>query len=190
MKELTAMTRWPTMQDLLDPRGRVSRRGLLMVAALLLAADVVLVGLLAATDASFTGPGALAFKVLSVWVATVAVARRLHDLDLSAWWIAKGLAALIAWSIAVSCALLVKFDAADAVDPGHVAFWLNVGVTSAPVLVALGWLHVARGTSGPNRYGPEPDARGVPSPPPVDVIGNASHACPPCERGATAIGPR
>lgn len=154
----------PRLDELLDPRGRASRSDLLRVAGLLLAADAVAIGVIATTDAGFTGPGALAFKLVSIWVATVAVARRLHDLDLSAWWIAKGLAALIVWSIVVACGLLTAYDAADAVDPGHIAFWLNVCVTSAPVLAALGWLHVARGTAGPNGFGPSPGAAATPTP--------------------------
>ena len=107
----------PTLQDLFDPRGRSSRAGLMKVAALLMAADLVLVAVLAATGASFAGPAAVAFKLASVWLATVGVARRLHDLDLSAWWLAKALAALIGWSILVSFSLLSTYTAAQVLDP-------------------------------------------------------------------------
>lgn len=154
------MSGFPTIQDLLDPRGRASRTGLLKVAALLMAADIALVIVLAGTGTGFTGSGAIMFKLASVWLATVAAVKRLHDLDLSGWLIAKGLAAVIGWSIVVSSALLTTYDAADALNPAHLAFWLNLGFTSAPVLAALVWLHVAPGTPGFNSHGSEPAARG------------------------------
>ncbi len=154
------MTSLPTFQDLFDPRGRASRSGLLAVALLLIAADVAALVFILSTGAAFTGPGALAFKIVSVWVATAGVSKRLHDLDHSAWWIAKALVVLIFWSIAVAASLLIWFNAVDAQNPAHVAFWLNVTASAAPVLAALIWLHVARGNLGPNRYGAEPDARG------------------------------
>jgi uncharacterized membrane protein YhaH (DUF805 family) len=158
------MSALPTFHDLFDPRGRANRGGLLKVAVLLLAADVVAVAVIAATGAAFTGAAALAFKLVSVWIATAAVARRLHDVGFSAWWIAKGLAALIAWSIAVAVALLTRYTAAEALDPAQSAFWLNLALTSAPVLAALGWLHVARGDAAANRYGPPPGASGFSAP--------------------------
>lgn len=130
------------------------------VAALLMAADLVLVAVLAATGAPFTGPAAVAFKLASVWLATVGVTRRLHDLDLSAWWLVKALAALIGWSILVSLALLTTYTAAQALDPAERAFWLNLAATTAPVLVALAWLHMARGTTSANRYGSAPGRSG------------------------------
>lgn len=158
------MTSLPTFQDLFDPRGRASRSGLLAVALVLMAADLAAVAAIMATGAAYTGPGALAFKLVSVWVATAGVSKRLHDLDLSAWWVAKGLVAVAVWSVVVAVLLLTRFDAADALNPARVAFWLNVAATSAPMLAALIWLHVARGTPGANRFGAEPDARGF-SPP-------------------------
>lgn len=158
------MTGHPTVQDLFDPRGRVSRAGLLAVAVLLLAADVVAGLLIVASGAAFTGVGPLVFKLVSVWIATTAVAKRLHDLDLSAWWIIKGLLALVGWSIAVAVLLLTQFSPLDAVNPGHMAFWINVAVNAAPVLTALIWVHLAHGTPGPNRYGSEPGGRGFSSP--------------------------
>lgn len=154
------MSGLPTLADLFDPRGRCSRAGLLAVAGVLLAADALVLALILFTGASLTGPAALAFKLGSVWVATAAVAQRLHDLDLSAWWIAKWLVAQIGWSIVVAALLLTRFNARDAMDPSHVAFWLNLVATSTPLLVALVWLHFARGTPGPNRFGAEPDGRG------------------------------
>lgn len=154
----------PTFQDLFDPRGRVSRSGLLAIALLLMAADAVAVTVIMATGAAFTGLGALAFKTVSVWIATAGVVKRLHDVDRSAWWVVKGLVALVGWSVVVAALLLVRFNAADALNPGHVAFWINLSVTAVPLLAVLIWLHVARGTPGPNRFGPEPDARGFSRP--------------------------
>lgn len=88
------MSGLPTLADLFI-RGRCSRAGLLAVAGVLLAADALVLASIPSTGASLTGPAALAFKLGSVWVATAAVAQRLHDLDLSAWRIAKWLVAQI-----------------------------------------------------------------------------------------------
>lgn len=174
-RRVTSMSIMPTVQDLFDPRGRASRSGLLAVAALLMAADAVAVAVIMATGAAFTGPGALAFKIISVWIATAAVAKRLHDVGRSAWWVVKGLVALVGWSIVVAALLLTRFNAADAVNPGHIAFWINLSVTAAPTLAALIWLHVARGTPGANRFGPEPDARGFSR---ADQSGDATSLVP------------
>lgn len=161
------MTSLPTIRDLFDPRGRASRSGLLATAVVLMAADLAALAVIMATGAAFIGPGALAFKLVSIWVATAGVSKRLHDLDLSAWWVAKGLVALAGWSVAVAVLLLTRFDAADALNPAHPAFWINVATTAAPMLAALIWLHVARGTAGANRFGAEPGARGFSLPDPA-----------------------
>lgn len=145
---------------ILDPRGRLSRKGLLAVAGWLLAADVAMVVMIWLTGIGLAGQVLVVFKLASVWIATVAVAKRLHDLDLSAWWIAKAMAAFIGWSIVVSVVLLTAFHAADALNPRHIAFWLNVTATCLPVLGAILWVHIAKGTPGANRYGPEPGAKG------------------------------
>ena len=158
------MTALPTLQDLLDPRGRASRSGLLTVALLLMSADVAAVAVIMTTGAAFAGLGALAFKLVSIWVATVGVIKRLHDLELSGWWVAKGLVAVAGWSVVVAMLLLTRFDAADALNPAHAAFWINLTATAVPMLAALIWLHLAHATPGPNRFGAEPGVRGFSSP--------------------------
>lgn len=140
----------------LDHRGRLDRAGLLAVTVLLLLADALAASVIAATGASLTSPGVMAFKAVSLWMATAALNKRLHDIGLSGWWITRGLAALLVWSAIVAVGLLMVVPAAQAANPAHGAFWVNVALTSAPVLAALLWVHAKQGTPGPNAYGPAP----------------------------------
>ena len=48
----------------------------------------------------------------------------------------------------------------EAMQPGAVGFLIVFAGTMLPMLVMLAWLHLRKGVSGPNRYGPEPDATG------------------------------
>lgn len=65
--------------------------------------------------------------------------------------VARGANRLI--DLVVAALLLTRFNARDAMDPSHVAFWGRPRHLDAPPPVALVWLHFARGTPGPNRFG-------------------------------------
>lgn len=147
-------------RNLLDPRGRANRAGLLRIALLLLAADALAVAAVLCNLVDPVGPAIVAFKGVSLWIATAAVSKRLHDLGLCTCYLARGLIATAVWSVVVALALMAVFTPMELTDTGHRAFWINVVVVSVPVLAAILWLHAKRGEAGANRFGPEPDASG------------------------------
>ena len=144
---------------LFDPRGRCNRKGLFIVALSLLAVEIVTGLAFWMGEVSLSGPFGMAVKVLFFWLATVAVAKRLHDLGRSAWWIVGGFAFLIVWSVCGSLILLLSVGE-SVLDPMSRGFMASVMLTMFPVLVATLWLHFARGQVHSNRFGPVPQANG------------------------------
>lgn len=144
-------------RDAFDPRGRLSRRAyvrlllrVMLAAAVLFCLTVFIAG---------TGLRPLAFAGLAgallLWLATLAqTVRRLHDRDRTGWWLPLTLA-LYAGSFA-------SVETAADAHPVPVALYALVTV------VFLVWFVVEtvalRGTPGPNRYGPEPEAMPLPEP--------------------------
>jgi uncharacterized membrane protein YhaH (DUF805 family) len=146
--------------SLIDPRGRSNRCGLRVAASILLAIEIALVVVLWATGATFDGALALVVKLVLLWLAIAACARRLHDLGRSAWSLAWAVPATIVWATAAALAV-VAFAGLEALSPSSPWYMLAIGVSMVPVIVGTLWLHLARGQTGPNRYGPEPDGLGV-----------------------------
>ena len=142
---------------LFDPRGRINRAGLLAVAIVLLVLEVAAGAAFYLLSGDLSGPLLVGLKLLFTWLATAAVIKRLHDLGMSVWMLLKASAAVVLWSIVLSAVLMLLMGDA-AMKEGQMGFWLSVGGTVAPVLVLILWLHVARGMTGPNPYGPEPPA--------------------------------
>jgi uncharacterized membrane protein YhaH (DUF805 family) len=152
------MTRFSAgLLDLFDPRGRINRVGLLAVAIVLLALEIVALAIFYLAGGDSSGPLIIVLKLLFTWLATAAVIKRLHDLGLGASTLVKAALAIVLWSVVLSAALMILLGDA-AMAEGEIGFWLSVGGTVAPVLVLILWLHVARGMAGPNTYGPEPPA--------------------------------
>lgn len=179
------MSRLPRLAvSLLDVRGRCNRRGLLVVASLLLAIEAPL-GLAFWLAGSWPGgPLALALKLALFWIALAGCARRLHDLGRSAWTLAWAVPATIVWTILAALAV-VAVGGLEALTPGtpwHVAATL---LSMLPVVAGTLWLHVARGEPGANRYGAEPTGLGIATP----VIDPAPGVTPPAPRaGDTGLG--
>lgn len=138
-----------------DPRGRTGRAGLLVMALALLVLEMAAAALVLTLDLPLTGPLALGLKAAFFWIATAALSKRLHDLGKSAWLIAKGASGVVLWSAAVSIVLMVVLGTA-AMEPGQAGYMISVAATTAPVLLAILWLHCAPGMPGPNRFGPPP----------------------------------
>ena len=100
--------------ELIDPRGRCDRRGLLALAIIIM---VLQAALALAVLASGIEPAPLIVDMVNavfVYMAFAATAKRLHDTGRSAWWIVGGAIAVVAWSIAVA------FSAVLALGPSRV----------------------------------------------------------------------
>lgn len=147
----------------LDPRGRCDRKGLLLIAVVLLGLQLLVGGALWLVDADLTGPVALSLKAAFFWAAIAAASKRLHDFGRSAWWLAGGLLASVVWSFALAftAVLAVGPEALTPQSPWFGAFFAG---TSLPLFAALMWLHFVKGMPGPNRFGPATNAWGFASP--------------------------
>lgn len=105
----------------------------------------------------------LAAGVLTVPLLAASLVRRLHDSDLSGWWIlAPGLpyvGSLIAMPAAVAKAkqIIATIDATHPPDPWaqfQAQGWLSL-LSFVPLLLVL-WFGLRKSTDGPNRYGADP----------------------------------
>jgi uncharacterized membrane protein YhaH (DUF805 family) len=148
---------------LLDPRGRCNRKGLLAVATLLLAIELMALLAFWGFGWSLTGPGAFGLKLLFCWLAIAGCAKRLHDLGRRAWWMALAVPATILWSLAVALAFAFGLGL-ESLTPQSSWYMVAVGASMLPVVLAMLWLHCARGTAGANRFGPEPAGLGFSEP--------------------------
>lgn len=147
------------LTELMTPAGRCDRRGLLVAALMLLAAQFAQAIAMAAMSVPQNHPLALTVTALILWFSTTAMAKRLHDLSLSAWRILWAALAIVAWSVIVGLALVLNFEPA-AMEPGASGYWLAVAATMAPVLAMTLWLHLKPAQAGDNAYGPEPGENG------------------------------
>ncbi len=157
------MTASQLIYAFLNPDGRSDRRGLLMAAVWLLCLQAFAVTALMAFDLPPLGAVAIACHIAFVWIAFVAASKRLHDLGLSAWWIGKGLAATVVSTVILAAILMCVMDQA-AFETGQDGYFLVVGGNILPVFAMTLWLHVQRGMSGGNIYGPLPGASGFSMP--------------------------
>jgi uncharacterized membrane protein YhaH (DUF805 family) len=147
----------------LDPRGRCSRKGLLLAAGVLLALQVVVALALWGAGLDLASPLLLPLDVAFCWVAFALISKRLHDLGRSAWWIP---AAVLIWLVAIIClagAIVLSGDP-DMLAPGTTSYWITFAAMLMPLLVAAIWLHSTAGNEGSNRFGPEPTSHGFSMP--------------------------
>ena len=151
------------MVHMLDPRGRCNRKGLLIVAVLLLAAEVLVGAMLWLAGAALDGGAVITFKTICVWFAICAGSKRLHDLNLSAWWMLGTLAVTTLWTLALVVALFVTVGD-GAMLPGSGWYMLALAGSATPILAATLWLHFRKGESGLNRFGSEPQGLGFSGP--------------------------
>ncbi len=156
---VSAVSALQLMPILFDLRGRCNRTGLLVMACAMLVIQFFAVAVIWGTGADFTGSLVILAKFLFLWIATAAIAKRLHDIGVSAWWIPISCIGLVVWSFVQT--LVLFFIAGHAIlDVNGPMFWVSVAGTMTPVLAATVWLHFAKGVSGANRYGPQPGSSG------------------------------
>lgn len=142
-----------------DPRGRCDRKGLLVIALVLLVLQA-LAGLLYWLGiVQDGGPAMRIAEVMLVLMAFAATSKRLHDIGLSAWWLLAGLGGMIVWSVVLAVALVLSVGA-TALQPGSSGFATAIAGTMLPAFVVTLWLHLAKGEAGDNRFGPAPELLG------------------------------
>ncbi len=152
-----------SLQDVIDPRGRADRRGLAVLAAILIGGQVGIYGALIASGADLnSGPAALVHLSFG-WLGLVAISKRMHDLGVTAWRLVVGAIGMIIWSVAGSLAILFWFGE-EAVTPGGPGMIAMMAAAIIPLAAVTLWLHFARGDVGENRFGPVPGPFGFSMP--------------------------
>ncbi len=155
-----------TVFDFIDPRGRADRRGLALLAAVFLAAEVLYAGVFALIS-PLVGDGphtaGLVIHSFALWVAIAGTAKRLHDMGRTLWCFAAFMAIWLVWTAAIAFAT-VFWLGPDAVAQDLKGLMLASALSMLPALAALCWLHFAPGEVGPNRFGPAPDVSGFAHP--------------------------
>jgi uncharacterized membrane protein YhaH (DUF805 family) len=150
-------------RTLLDPRGRCNRRGLLNVAGLLLLVEVALAGAAYLGHVPLDGTLAMAVKLLLLWTAIAVTAKRLHDCNRSAWWIASGLLGLMGWCFIVTLCVVIAMGPAALANDTQVLMATLIGVFTPLLGLAL-WLHLVPGETTDNRWGAAPGPSGFSHP--------------------------
>jgi uncharacterized membrane protein YhaH (DUF805 family) len=148
---------------LFDPRGRTNRQNLLVTAIVIVIIEsFLMMGPLPSTEA-WVSP-ASAIKGIVIWICCVSIIKRLHDLDLSGWWLVGGLGFACMWTAVVAIISLVTVGA-SVFQQGHPGSVIILSLVMLPVLGATLWLHLAPGTTVANRFGgPERAQNAAPKP--------------------------
>jgi uncharacterized membrane protein YhaH (DUF805 family) len=149
--------------DFLDPRGRVNRKGLAALAGVMLGAQGGV--WFAEYSGGLAVPSAIDFAINAVllWLGLAAIAKRMHDLDVSVWrvfWFAM----LLAIVAVVASVAAVYSLGEDAMLPGHLGYLIVAAVVFGPAIGATAWLHFAVGSEAANRFGPAPGPSGFARP--------------------------
>jgi len=141
---------------LFDPGGRVARGEFLFLAAAAVS--------LAAASAVSPSSGSLtsAASGIALWIAYAAVAKRLHDLDRSAWWAIAAAGALCMWTALLAMLFLLMLGV-DGLAAGSGGMAALTGLVGLPAIGFLLWLHGAAGAPHVNRYGSARSARATPA---------------------------
>ncbi len=150
-------------RSLFDPRGRIDRKGLLLLAVCLFAAQIAVyggawLGLYAARAIAVQG-----FELLSLWVCMVAAIKRLHDIGYGAVWVMIGFGAKCLFALGLVVSVMLVWGL-QALETGTSSYWTVVGLTMLPAVAGTLWLHVKPGERRTNRYGMVPGRTGFSEP--------------------------
>ncbi len=153
------MSPLPMLTALIDPRGRTNRKGLLVAAGLLLAAELAIALWLWMTGRSFGDMLLWPIKALLIYMAVSAAVRRMHDIGISAWRLFWAFSALMAWSFGLAITVMLNV-APEQMAPGQIGTTIVTIGIAAPMVGAMLWLHFAPGKPKPNEFGPVPTGLG------------------------------
>jgi uncharacterized membrane protein YhaH (DUF805 family) len=160
-----------------NPEGRSDRRGLLIAAGVLFVLQGLALIYLTAFERPLTGVTATGLHVGFLWLAFVAMSKRLHDIGLSAWWVGKALAATVL-STVVLAVILMLFLPKSSFDPGGIGYLVTVIGNMAPIVAMTLWAHCKRGQDIVNQYGPVPGRSGFSFPDAIRRISPLPAATP------------
>jgi uncharacterized membrane protein YhaH (DUF805 family) len=154
---------------LFDPRGRIDRKGLLLLAGGLFAAQAMIYGMAWAGFYPSRHSLVQLFEVAALWICLAAAVKRLHDIGCGGTWVLIGFGCQCLFALVLVVTAMLTMGQ-GALETGTSTYWWIVGVTMLPAVAATLWLHVQRGQPHDNIYGPVPGGLGY---------------APPCRTGPT-----
>ncbi len=149
--------------EVADPRGRCNRKALLGIAIALLAIQALAMALHWLSESAIVHTAAAVVELGCLWIATSAAIKRLHDVGRSGWWVPGFILILFVWMLIASFVTFLTLGEAVA-KIGTPEFLVYASAAMVPPIAATLWLHFAKGQSGQNKYGPEPDESGLATP--------------------------
>jgi len=147
----------------LDFSGRCNRRGLLVIAVVLLALQLLLATIVWLAGVPGSHPFVQLLQFVFFWLSLAAAAKRLHDCGLSAWWLLAGALGLMGCCFIVTIAAVALLGPMT-LAPGNLGFIVAIAVTMALGVAMTTWLHLMPGMARDNLYGPTPDESGFSRP--------------------------
>ncbi|MBN9064553.1 MAG: hypothetical protein BGP06_06905 [Rhizobiales bacterium 65-9] len=142
-----------------SPRGRMSRKGLLVAVGLLAVLETVGASMIWIARIDPASVVIVALKGVFVWIAAAAICKRLHDIGLSAWWLPTAAALEFAWTATLAVTMFVSVGI-EQMQPGAESHSILLAGCAAPIIAAALWLHVSEGQASGNTYGPTPGRSG------------------------------
>lgn len=151
--------------DFFDPRGRVNRKGLIVLSGVLLGAQFGVYGS-EYLGGEVISPGAgFAINAVLLWLGIAAISKRLHDLDAGASRLIWAALFLVLGAVAASIGAIYTLGE-EAMQAGHIGYLIVALVVFGTVIGGTMWLHCAAGVDGANRFGPAPGSSGFARPHP------------------------
>jgi uncharacterized membrane protein YhaH (DUF805 family) len=141
----------PVFRMLFDPRGRGNRQSLLIAATVAVILEVFLMTGSFEQSSQWLTPAA-AIKSIVIWICCASVIKRLHDMDLSGWWLPGGIALACMWT-AIVAFLSMLVGGSAVLQAGNPSTIIVLGLVTLPVLGATLWLHLTPGSAVTNRFG-------------------------------------
>lgn len=142
-----------------DPRGRCDRKGLALIALILLPTQLAFAVIVFGLDLAWDHPIAVIGNAALLWIGFAAVANRLHDLGRGAIWFLYATALYLAWSFVIATFAILAFGADSVVSAGA-GFYFVFAANCAPMLAAVLYVHFKAGEGCANRFGPVPGPDG------------------------------
>ena len=150
-------------RDVFDPRGRCTRRGLLLLAVVMLTVEGMLAGLILLGGIELQASLRHSAEVGLLWTAFAGASKRLHDCGHTAWWFLAGFVAVMVWCFVLTLTLVVTLGP-EAMDPEGTWFIAALVASFLPVVAAALWLHLMPGVPAENAYGLAPGVNGFSRP--------------------------